>query len=269
MNILRNQKNIKVKIICLLSVLIISMGLSGCMRNSEQLENSLPAGYNAENEKTISATDRAVEELNKKYGEEFKITKVGNRINTDSISMYACPKNNSDIVFTVSVNKQDKSVTDDYPERMVAVKLQNEIENNLILNGIEVSTNALLGYSRNTSCNDANILIEEFFKTYNVETVLLHTAINFDCIDSGTAKNLINAITEFSNKYDTEFVFDGYVINENYSKCRYEMKSLPEVTSTWFDEYNPCSTVSFYVNDGICSQNESDINAALMGSKLQ
>lgn len=267
MIVLKNKKNIKVKIICLLSLLIIVLGVSGCMTNSEQFEKALSAAYDAVNENTKDSVDKAVEELNKKYGEEFEITKVGNRINTDSISMYACPKNNSDIVFTVYVNKQDKSVTDDYVERMVAVKLQNEIEKSLSLNGVEVSTNVLLSCPKNKSCNDVNISIDEFFEICNVDTVLMYTAIDFSSINSDTAKNIINTITEISKKYNTEFVFDGYVINENYSECRYEMKSLPKVTSTWFDKYNHCCMVSFFVDDGICSQSESDINDILQRSE--
>ena len=61
--------------------------------------------------------------LNEKYGIEFDVTAMGDRINTGTATLYCFPKDNDNVHFTVIYDYSNKSITDDYLARKSAVEI--------------------------------------------------------------------------------------------------------------------------------------------------
>lgn len=110
-----NVKQIK----SIVSLIIVLMLLSGCM---------------------ASKPDRvfvAQECLKERYGKDFEIVEVySQKVGQNYVEMVACPLDESNILFKVTIDIKDDRMSDSYVERSICNQISNIVESNISLNDV-------------------------------------------------------------------------------------------------------------------------------------
>ena len=74
--------------------------------------------------------------LNAKHNEEFEAEYIGNRIDTNSATLYVHPKDTSKLMFKAVIDN-DGNVTDDYVSNIIIYQIENDIVDEFSKIGID------------------------------------------------------------------------------------------------------------------------------------
>ena len=151
---------------------------------------------------------------NEKYNEEFEAEYIGNRIDTNSATLYVHPKDTSKLMFTAVIN--DGNVTDDYVSNIMTYKVQNDIVESFNKYNIDCAVDVEIVTDIKPEIN-TNLSIEEFVKKHNVSGMYVKAIY---CDDNISKEQLVRIFKNISKSYSFKLVINGYFFDiENYDNA--------------------------------------------------
>lgn len=173
--------------------------------------------------------------LKEKYQEEFIVKKIGNRYGTstdDNVKTYCCPKNNKELIFTATLNKEQTILEDGYPIRGVAFQLEEYIKNKFKDKEIDVIVKCdIIGKNKLNEFLSLQQFIEQFkgvsFLTY---------IISKNVIEEDILRDVYNEIEEkYKDIYLKTII---YMLNEDgFKKCDIIASDSPTITDSIIEKY--------------------------------
>jgi len=208
--------------------------------------------------------------LQEKYGEEFEVTSIGNRLgtaNNDSVTSYVHPKSNSSILFKATMDTKGKLISDNYIVR----KIGNEIENIISTHFKNNSLNAqaiVYAYGADSSESvDTTIGLEEYIETYKPK-IFIATIILEDSSDLNSASIIASYESIYKNLFGVGFQSDVKVIsNKDYEEASLQLRKTTDVNETWFNHYKVVHSFILDVNEEGVSMSEPDLKTIIEGNK--
>lgn len=163
--------------------------------------------------------------LEAKYGEEFEVVKIGDRLVTSSAKTYVHPVSNSDIVFTARIDKSG-NVDDDYVNHILLNSINQNIVSTFSDYGIVALSNAVVT-DADVRETDRNLDLNSFTAKNNLDGILVYVAIDYNNEDPDT---FISALEDATKDYDFELVvYPFFMDHEEFELHRNDFKSYPSV----------------------------------------
>jgi hypothetical protein len=185
--------------------------------------------------------EKVVKALEDKYGVKFKATAIGERFGTktnDTVTTYISPEDNEDIVFEAKMNKDGELIFDNYIARKVAREVEHAISNRLEENAIDAEAKTVAYGADSSKHTDPSITLQQYIETYSPEMFISYIVVKEDT--AVNAKGLVNAyekILEDTNGVSMEGRIK-VVSASDYEECVKELRKVPDVTKTWFNNYD-------------------------------
>lgn len=184
------------------------------------------------------------ERLNEKYNEEFEAEYIGNRIDTNSATLYVHPKDTPKLMFTAVIDN-DGNVTDDYVSNIMTYKVQNDIVESFNKYNIDCAVDVEIVTDIKPEIN-TNLSIEEFVKKHNVSGMYVKAIY---CDDNISKEQLVTIFENISKSYSFKLVINGYFFDiENYRQCSQKFDTYPSYGDTLIKRYNPYKTFTLCVS---------------------
>ena len=231
------MKNALRKVVLVIMAAALSMSFTACMKNLDS--------NNAEEVAKL---------LGKKYGIEFEVKSIGNRLasdKADTVTAYCYPKNNAKVIFEAVMNVERELVSDDYPVRLLEIAAKEKIEAEFSEKSIEatvaVSIARLLSNENLFDANLADIISE------NPELSLTFTTVLCDGADARKTYDTVIALLEELYSGNPKMSIGTTIwkySNDAYSKCSDEMNSIPDISKTVLEQYDPISRVNVALVEG-------------------
>lgn len=223
--------------VALIMAAALSMSFSACMRtldinNAQEISNL----------------------LNQKYGIEFVVKSIGNRLasdKADTVTAYCYPKNNETVIFEAVMNLKRELVFDDYPVRLLEVEAKNIIEKKFAEKDITATVDvsiARISASEKLIGAKLNDVIAE-----NPNISLTFTTILCDGANARTTYDtVVTLLKEFYNGNPKMLL--GTTVwkysDNSYADCRDEINSIPHISNTVLEQYSPISKVNIAIVNG-------------------
>lgn len=202
----------------------------------------------------INNAQEIVNLLNQKYGIEFEVISIGNRLasdKADTVTAYCRPKNNVKVIFEAVMNVDRKLVSDDYPIRLLEVEVKEIIERRFS----EYDIKATVDVSIARLPNEKNLLGVDFRDIISEypNLSLTFTTVMCDGADSRkTYDTVVALLEEFysgSPKMSIGTTIWKYS-NDTYNACSNEMNRVPDISKTALEQYDPISKVNIALVQG-------------------
>lgn len=231
------MKNALRKVVLVIMAAALSMSFTACMRNLDS--------NNAEEVAKL---------LGQKYGIEFEVKSIGNRLasdKADTVTAYCYPKNNEKVIFEAVMNVERELVSDDYPVRLLEIAAKEKIEAEFSDKGIEATVAvsiARLPSSENIlDANLADIISK------NPELSLTFTTVLCDGADARKTYDTVIALMEELYSGNPKMSLGTTIwkySKDAYSSCSAEMNSIPDISKTALEQYEPISKVNVAIVEG-------------------
>lgn len=189
-----------------------------------------------------------ISKLKKKYQKEFTVKMIGNRFGTytdDTVTTYCSPKDNENLIFTATLNKEQTKLEDDYELRHVAFELEEEIKEEFKKMNIEVMVKAeVIGKNK----IDEFLSVQEFIKKFKGTSFLTYIISN-NAIAEETLNKVYKHIEE---KYQDIYLKTLlYAVGEEGFKQCYEIyKNSPGITDSIIERYEVKQEVIMKIFEG-------------------
>lgn len=199
--------------------------------------------------------------LESQYGCKFVASQIGDRWNNSTAKLYVYPDYNSEIVFTARIDT-DGNITEDYVNHLVLYTIETAIQDSFSDNGMKCSANAVIT-GDDIYESDANITVQEFVTKYNIDSVFVRIVIDDAIIDTSS---VINALEDASKNCGADLAVSAYILDsDSYQQCKNDFVTYPSVGATRIKSYNPISTFSTVVTNGVSSLTTVELIDALEG----
>ena len=175
--------------------------------------------------------------LRDKYNEEFVISMIGDRFNTDHVKLVVHPESDESILFTTIIDYSDE-IKDDYISRIVLHKMERQLVSVLSKTDITCVANAVTIYDAFTKTTDKSISANVFFADNNIEKILIRVVFN------GTVNSTIyDQIVHWGKEYSFDIRLNGYVLNDvDYFSCKELFDKYVSVSDAMIGSHNPIKT---------------------------
>ena len=206
-------------------------------------------------------------QLNEKYGIEFDVTAMGDRINTGSATLYCIPKGNDTVHFTVIYDYSKKTITDDYLARKNAVEIDEELKDISAESTVDFASLTAFYDADYTSLNGSENTFD-FIKKSGATELYIHLAVNADEItDEKSAQEMIDALETISRKYDSIDILavTFFLKQDEYEKCVEELSKRTAVNDDWFKSYSPISSMNIKLEEGRALKSAADLLLSVKG----
>lgn len=199
--------------------------------------------------------------LESQYGCKFVASQIGDRLNKSTAKLYVYPENNSEIVFTAVIDTNG-NITEDYVNHLVLYTIETSIQDSFNSNGMSCAANAVITED-DVHENDTNITVQEFVAKNNIDTVFVRIVLDEATLD---ATSVIKALEDASKNCGADLAVSAYVLSsDSYQQCKNDFVTYPSVGATQIESYNPISSFSTVVKDGISSLTMNELTDALEG----
>ncbi|WP_155922232.1 hypothetical protein [Bacillus sp. EB01] len=184
----------------------------------------------------------AVEELlEKKYNQEFVATAIGERYgtaNNDTVTTILHPKGKEELVFEAVMNKDRELIADTYIPRLISDSINGILKNGLKTQGIESETNTVAMGSNSAGESNTKITIEEYVQSYKPKHFSGHMIVKEKAgLTSEQFEEVMREVYDAGNQ--TVFQVKIRVIAEDeYEKALRDFRKQPDITDSWFRDYN-------------------------------
>lgn len=142
-------------------------------------------------------SDVITQKLKEKYNEEFAVKMIGNRYGTcddNTVTTYCFPKNNENLLFTSTLNKEQTVLEDDYYLKKVTSELEQNIKDEFKEKNINsVVKSEIIGL--NKLIKELNV--QEFIRKYDTTNFLTHII----CSENVSEDVLKNIYSQLEKKY--------------------------------------------------------------------
>lgn len=231
------------KAVAILMALLTTVTMSACSRI---------------NNETASDVCKALEE---KYGEAFEVTHIGNRLNTSTATTYVHPVNNSEIVFTATID-HNGNIVDDYASSIVMNTIEKCIEDSFEKNGVVCAANAVVTKDDITE-TERNIDPNSFTSKNGVDTILVRVIIDHQ---DETAASIITSLEQASARYDFSLVVSIYLLNHDaFISCEEDFRTFPSVGATQIESYSPLVFTKTILSHGNSSISSAELATLMEG----
>jgi len=189
-----------------------------------------------------------INKLKEKYQKEFIVKMIGNRYGTytdDTVTTYCAPKDNENLIFTVTLNKEQTKLEDDYQLRAVVFELEEKIKEAFKQMDIEVIVKTeIIGKNE----MDETISVQEFIKKFKGTSFLTYIISN-NTIAEETLNKIYSYIKEkYQNIYLKTLI---YVLNEEgFKECYKIDKNSPVITESIIEKYEVKQEVIMKIFEG-------------------
>lgn len=187
------------------------------------------AGCNQINEDT---SKKVVSLLEEKYGEQFVVVKIGNRLNTDTVTTYCHSEKRNDLMFTATMGNDGKIITDDYISRIIGRELEDEIISKFSAEGIDVQPYASI-YNPNGMPEKADVTLKNFVSQYHPEMFIVNMVLSDKLDAPESSEQLQSVMKELFTLVSVPLQFKVKVIPADmFEECREFMKDEPIYNET-------------------------------------
>jgi hypothetical protein len=189
--------------------------------------------------------------LKEKYGQEFTVRSIGGRYgtaNNDTVTTYVHPTNHESLLFKAIMTKDGKLVADSYIPRIISDSLNQVLQQELQNEGIESETFTFVMQADSSKESNPDISLEEYVTTYKPGYFSAHMIVKENA--NVTGENFEEALSAvYQAGLKTTFQVGIRVIAaDEYEEALTEYKQLPEVTSSWFRNYNVIEEIDAVVD---------------------
>lgn len=192
--------------------------------------------------------------LKNKYGQEFEVLSIGNRLasdRADTVTARCCPKDDPSIVFDAVMNVKRELVSDNYAIRILEVDAQKHIEKRFKESGIAatviVSIARLPGTEDFSGMRYDDLVPEHSDLSFTFTTIIREDADPKSVFDTVSA--LLSEYYTGNSKMLLGTTIWKYAESE-YAECSAKMSGLPSISETVLKQYNPISSVTVAIVDG-------------------
>ena len=205
--------------------------------------------------------------LEEKYGIEFTVLSVGNRMafdRADRVVAYCCPKESNEIVFEAIMNINRELVSDNYPVRIIEVKMEQRIKGILaeagfvgtVIAGISNIPNA-----REYGEKDLYAVISECPEIMiTFDTIILHSDQLKKLYE--TLENELMSI--YALNHSIKLGTAVWILSEtSFSQISEMVRKKPRLTKTEIERCVPLGRLVVSVANGEMSVNEESFITAL------
>lgn len=191
--------------------------------------------------------------LKEKYDQEFKATHIGERYGTasnDTVTTYLHPSDKENVVFSAVMNKDGELVSDSYIPRLISDQLNQILKEELASKGIESDTYTFIMNNEKSSFTETNpdISLDDYVTNYKPEYFSAHMIVKeTPDLTPELFESALRAVYEAG--LNTDYQVGIRVISaDEYEECLEKFKELPEVSSSWFHDYNVVEEIDAVVD---------------------
>ncbi|OCA87674.1 hypothetical protein A8F94_07410 [Bacillus sp. FJAT-27225] len=195
-------------------------------------------GCNAIDESQAAVVEELLE---KKYNQEFVSTAIGGRYgtaNNDTVTTFLHPKGKEDLVFRAVMNKDRELISDTYIPRLISAEINEMLQSGLEKEGIESATHTYAMKANSAGETNPNITLGEYTQSYKPAYFSGHMIVKEkEGLTPEQFETAMKAVYETGNQ--TNFQIKIRVIAaDEYEKALKDFKEEPDVTDTWFTDYD-------------------------------
>lgn len=195
--------------------------------------------------------EMAKKSLYEKYGCEFEVTHIGDRLNQSRAKLYANLKSNPDIKFTIYVGN-DGTITDDYIVETKQYEYECEVKKLMKEKGVECNISSTFYGEESTQEEDKDISITEYIEKYEVQEVFSYMIFEVESYSEEAVKDVLSNVGEI---YGVKEVIGGYVFdNESYQMCNELFYEDPNVGATVIERKKPEISTGIVIENGMCTR---------------
>lgn len=225
------------KVVLVVIAAAISMSFTACIRN--------PDSNNAEEITTL---------LEEKYGKEFGVKSIGNRLANDGadlLTAYCYPKDDEAIIFEAVMSVEKKLISDDYPVRIIEVETNKRIAQSFSQNGIKASANVSVS-KLPEGADVLNMNLKQLISAYPKLSVTFTTIV----CDGADARKVYDTVVSLLSDFysgDSEMLLGTTIWKydeSSYDACLSEMSSIPNIGKTALEQHGPKSKVNIAMDEG-------------------
>ena len=201
---------------------------------------------------------RQVEQaLEARYGEEFKVTRIGNRLGSgepDTAEAYCHPVANPDIVFRARIDIDGNLLNNPYPSAVLEYQMEEYMTSNFEMEGMQVQINGYLGVTGpNSNYENVDLKAEDALTQaagYDIEFVL-----RVAMVDSGDVYEMANCVYESMMKAceikdDIAIMITLFVVSEeDFENCADALKGVDTAGDTFYESYGCKKVTVNWMND--------------------
>lgn len=203
--------------------------------------------------------------LQEKYDKEFTATHIGGRYgtsNNDTVTTYVHPADQENLVFKAVADKDGKLVSDTYIPRVISNSINEILKQELANAGVESETFTFAMNADSSSETNPDISLEEYVTAYKPGYFSAHMIVK-ETPDLSAEKFEKALSAVYQAGLNTTFQVAIRVISEDeYEKCLEEFKQLPEVSKTWFTDYNVVDELKLIIDANGFQVFESSLTAS-------
>lgn len=207
-------------------------------------------GCSEKNQQQIADVEKLLQE---KYNQEFKATHIGGRYgtaNNDTVTTYLHPVDDKSALFSAVMSKDGKLLADSYIPRLISNELNHILKEDLSSKGIESETFTFIMNNEKSSFSETKpeISLEDYVSTYKPEYFSGHMIVRESPdLTPEQFESAITAVYEAGLKTDYQ-VGIRVISADEYEKCVKEFKSLVELSSSFFIDYNVVDEIEAVVD---------------------
>lgn len=202
------------------------------------------------------------EALEAKYGKAFEVTHIGNRLNNSTATAFAHPVDQSEIVFTATID-HDGNVVDDYANHIVLNTIEKELVHAFQANGIASAVNAVVTED-DVIETDTDISPNAFASKNGIDAILVRVILDGPEV---SARSVIDSLEEAAASYEFSLVVSLYVMpHEAFVTCEKDFQTYPSVGATKIESYSPVFSSKLVLSDGGSSVSVEQLAVQMEGN---
>lgn len=204
--------------------------------------------------------------LSQKYGKNFVATKIGDRFNTDHAVLYLHPENDESLVFTATIDRETKEVSDNYIRRKMSLSYSEDLVKSVDSSIAEIGVSAMLTCTDPSEETNFDITADEFSEKYSLSQITFYITIKNSCVKEEAVKEIVSVVLEKQDSWDVEISALIFNISDSqFDSCVSDMAISPKINSSWFSEYDCIGNSAFTFTDGEINPGIQTITKELTG----
>lgn len=199
-----------------------------------------------------------------KYGQQFRITHIGDRFNTGTTTLFCQPVDGSGVSFTAVYKPLENIGTDDYPVRRAAFAFDRKLSAAFLAKGITAVSLTVLGEADSSAAGEWQSP-EDFIKAAGTKYLFSRIAVKAASIAQQEADALLGILSDTDKECGgISFVSSVFLIPaENYEACSAKLAGLPRITDDELESFSPAAKLGITAENGNAKITAGDISAAI------
>lgn len=198
-------------------------------------------------------TQKITELLKQKYGVEFEVQKIGNRLATDkwdTMTAFCYPKERKEILFEAVMNADGELISDDYYVTLLEYEAKERIEERYHKGGIDATVNVSISHLSEDI--DEMINLEQLLSQNPTLSLTFTTVMRSGANMRTVYETTVSLLEEYYSGNPqmalgtTIWTYDV----QSYQKCAEEMNRVPYLGKTALEKNNPISVINVSKVDG-------------------